>query len=196
MCLENRVPLTPEAATSFLVGIFFDTGGFQHQTTSATLWCVGKLLRAGGNLDRVVEYLNHSTGPEALQVWGYALQNLSIEDTPSLAHSRIPHSVLKKHNLSSKELQLDKLALLIGTISESSFGLLATEYKEGKHKGSFRTDAFKNVDVERIASQLGGGGHTYASGFRYDGDYAALLADIEQAWHNKESSSVAGSVAE
>ncbi len=196
MFFEHKIHVPPQAATALLAGIFFDTGGFQHNTSSTTLHYVAKLLRYGGDLERVTSYLKHSTTPQALNIWGQALEDLSLEQSPALAHTHIPHSVLKSFNLSSKDLQLDKLALLIGTISESSFGLLATEYEDGNLKGSFRTDSFKNVNVEQIAKYLGGGGHRYAAGFRYKGSYTALIADIRKAWHNGKSDTEIGSVAE
>jgi len=52
------------------------------------------------------------------------------------------------------------------------------EYEQGKTKASLRSENYKGVDVAKIASLFGGGGHRLASGFRIDKEPEKALREV------------------
>jgi len=52
------------------------------------------------------------------------------------------------------------------------------EYEQGKTKASLRSENYKGVDVAKIASLFGGGGHRLASGFRMNKEPERVLEEV------------------
>jgi nanoRNase/pAp phosphatase (c-di-AMP/oligoRNAs hydrolase) len=51
---------------------------------------------------------------------------------------------------------------------ESDFAVMISEEKTGQIKGSLRT-RFNHINLSELAGQMGGGGHSKASGFGFPG---------------------------
>jgi phosphoesterase RecJ-like protein len=159
--------ITPTVATSLLAGIFYDTGGFQHQNTSKrVLDITGELLRRGGKLKKISERLISSRSISLFKLWGIALNRLNIHPNYKISISFLTRADLAETG--SKEEEISGLVNLLNTAVESRGALLLYESQDGKIKGSLRTEK-EDVDMSKLATILGGGGHKKAAGFSFNG---------------------------
>ncbi|MCH7561897.1 MAG: hypothetical protein IIC67_11145, partial [Thaumarchaeota archaeon] len=88
----------------------------------------------------------------------------------------IPYAKFKKYGIVLDDLT--GFVSILNLVQDAKFSIFAVEYEDGKIKGSLRSDKFKDFDVERIAKELGGGGHKYASGFTFEGSIEELEKEV------------------
>lgn len=152
-----------------MAGILSDTGTFQHSNTSpGVLEIVSRLVKNGINLKKISDNLFKKKKVEgALKIWGKILARAAVDPKTKMAYSFISQSDLKKYG--ANEDELSGLVNLLSGIPEGDFSLLLVENKFGKTKASLRSEAYKKIDVAKIAAAFGGGGHKLAAGFEVDG---------------------------
>lgn len=166
---EEQYPVSPQIATALLTGIFTDTGGFAHINTSvSTLRAAGDLLQYGASIPKVYKHTFGNKSPRAVKVWGHVLRNITNEKESGMAYG-----IIARHEFKDFAASLDDFEGLVNMIDmppDVRFSLLLIEHEPGKIRGSLRSEAFKGIDVSRIACALGGGGHKYAAGFERTGE--------------------------
>lgn len=161
--------ISHQTATALLTGILTDTGGFAHVNTSVeTLRVAENLLRYGTSTFNLYRHTFSSKSPRTLRVWGHILKNISRDQDLGMAYALISHDEYVDLALTLDDL--DGIVNIIILPPDVRFSLLLVERDQGVVKGSMRSEPFKKVDVSRIASALGGGGHTYAAGFERRGE--------------------------
>lgn len=166
---EWQVEISPEQATALLTGIYYDTGGFLHTNTSnEVLGITSELLRKGAKLKQVKKSVSQSRSTAMLKLWGLALDKMIVDKNLGIVISIITQEDLKK--VKANEEELSGLVNMIDTAQEARAAVLLYETTDGKIKGSLRTED-NNVDVARIASLFGGGGHKKAAGFLINGKF-------------------------
>jgi bifunctional oligoribonuclease and PAP phosphatase NrnA len=159
--------INPSVATSLLTGIFYDTGGFRHPNTTETVLSIAaELLKKGAKLKKISENIANVKSMSVLKIWGIALNRLKYNKKLGISFSVISQKDLD--SCGATEEDVSGLVNLLNSSPESKAALLLCETKDGKIKGSLRTDR-DDVDVAKIAELLGGGGHRKASGFTIDG---------------------------
>lgn len=159
--------ITPEIATALLLGIYNDTGGFQHSNTSKeVLNTVSGLMSAGANLDLISKNIYHAKSTSSLKLWGIALDRLTFDKESGLVTSVILKKDIEKANATEDEVS--GLVNLMSAIDEAKVALLLYESENGKLRGSLRTEK-SGVNVSELAKLFGGGGHKKAAGFSIDG---------------------------
>lgn len=169
-------PITPSIATSLLAGIFYDTGGFQHQnTTRRVLDIAGELLRKGAKLKKISERLVSLRSIQLFKLWGIALNRMTVHPEYKISISFLTHNDLIETGASEDEIS--GLVNLLNTAVESRGALLLYESQDGKIKGSLRTEK-DDVDMSKLATILGGGGHKKAAGFSLTGK----MIENETGW--------------
>ena len=155
--------ITPSIATALLTGIFYDTGGFRHSNTSEiVLGIAADLLRRGAKLKRISENIANSKPINVFKLWGIALNRLKINQRYGITVSVL--SLVDLERCGAAEEDVSGLVNLLSGAPESKAALLLYETKDGKIKGSLRTDR-DDMDLALLAQVLGGGGHKKASGF-------------------------------
>ncbi|AKM84655.1 MAG: exopolyphosphatase-like protein [candidate division Kazan bacterium GW2011_GWA1_50_15] len=158
-----RVPVTKEVATCLLTGISFDTGSFQHDNTRiATLQAAAGMMEAGASLNKIVSGIYLGKSVARLKLWGKVLGRLKYDHGRKLSVSMVTQADLKECGAGPDDIE--GLVNLMNTVPGTKFTLLLSEEKEGRLKGSFRTED-DAVDVAKLAKLLGGGGHKKAAGF-------------------------------
>lgn len=173
---ESGWTIDRDIATCLLTGIIGDTGGFLHSNTShKTLLIVGELLSRGIRINKIIkQILNSSSLVNNSQVLGQLLSR--IEKYPELD---LVYLVINNNDFESwHKSDLDNLASAINTVEDCKWALLLVEYEKGKTKGSLRSEEYKGIDVSKIASLFGGGGHKLASGFRTDDEPEKVLRQV------------------
>lgn len=160
--------ISRDTAQCLLTGILTDTGALAHNNTSArTLKNVGELLQKGAPMRAI--YLETFAGKSAkiLNIWGDLLQKIKKHPEHNFVSVFLPFQEFKKYGIVLDDLT--GIIAVLNLVADADFSVFLVEYERGKIKVSLRSEEFKGVDVSRIAQNLGGGGHTYAAGFKIEG---------------------------
>lgn len=170
--------LSRDGATALLTGIVTDTSAFQNSnTTTRTLEVAAALLRKGARLREIVRYCFYSSSIPKLRLWGTAMAR--IEQNAQAAG--IVSTVLTKEDVTSCGAHpddIDGLVNFLNAIPGVPALLLLTDMQTGEVKGSLRSRN-QDINVDRLARLLGGGGHRQAAGFTIPG---RLVKNVDQTW--------------
>ncbi len=162
---DLEMPLNRNVATCLLTGIYTDTGSFMHSNTSPEAFRISaRLLAKGANLREISKEIFNKTKISTMHLWGRILKN--ITRTPD----GVTMSVVKRKDFIETSSTYDEMTGVVdyvNSVPNSKYTVILTE-KEGVVKGSLRT-LHDDVDVAKIASNYGGGGHTKAAGFTIKG---------------------------
>ncbi len=154
-----------DTATCLLTGMFTDTGGLLHSnTTPAVYRTVGRLMRAGGRRQEVVNAVFRTGKLSTLRLWGHVLEKISLTDEGG-AISAVTEGDFRATGADYSELTgaID----YVNAVPGMRFSLILSE-RDGTVKGSLRTMR-DDVDVSAMASKFSGGGHKKAAGFALSG---------------------------
>lgn len=173
---ESNWSIDRDIATCLLTGIVGDTGGFLHANTShQTLLFVGELLSKGIRINKIIkQILNTSAFVNNSQVLGQLLSQVEKYPELDLVYLVVNNNDFERWSKSD----LHKLASTINTVGDCKWALLLVEYEKEKTKASLRSEDFKGVDVSKIASLFGGGGHRLSSGFRINSKPEEVLKEV------------------
>lgn len=161
--MHDNYPITTEVATSLLLGIYGDTGGFQHPNTSKSVMLIAsELLNKGAKLKKIASSVSQSRSVKMLRLWGSAIDNMFEYKKSGLIISVITKKDIER--IGASEEEISGLVNLLNTATEAKASMLIYETLDGKIRGSLRTDR-DDIDVSALAKYLGGGGHKRASGF-------------------------------
>ncbi len=163
---ESNWDIDRDIAVCILTGIIGDTGGFLHSNTSyGTLLIVGELLSKGIRINKIIkQILSNRNFAGNSKVLGQLLGN--VEKYPELD---LVYLMINNDDFESwRKSDLNNLISVINTVEDCKWSLILVEYEKGRTKGSLRSEEYNGVDVSKIASLFGGGGHKLASGFRVD----------------------------
>lgn len=162
----NDIVITPQMATALLMGIYNDTGSLMHSNTNLEVFEItGELMSLGGKVHQVAKNLYKNTPISTLKLWGRAMENVKVND------EGITVSVVTWKDFIECDAQQDEISGVVdimNCVPGAKYICLLNEDKHGNVKGSFRTQS-EDVDLDRIASKFGGGGHKKASGFTLPG---------------------------
>lgn len=173
---ESGWQIDRDIATCILTGIIGDTGGFLHANTSyQTLLTVGELLSRGIQINRIIrQILNSRALINKSEVFGQLLGRVERHPELDLVYLIVNHDDFESWHRSD----LDNLVSTINMVEDCKWSLLLVEYEKGKTKASLRSEEYKGVDVSKIASLFGGGGHKLASGFRVNKEPGRVLKEV------------------
>lgn len=155
---HKNVEIDKEIATCLLTGIFSDSGGFRHVSTSSeTLNIVSELLLKGVSLNKIASRSLIFNRPLNFSwAWGQILSRVKLDKKTSLAYSWASLKDLEHFEVAMANF--DGITNLISTASPLNLGLFLIEYEKGKVKGSLRSEPHGGRNVVKIAKVLGGGG--------------------------------------
>jgi len=174
----ENIEINKDLATLLLTGIFSDSGGFCHVSTSPqTLNIVSDLLLKGVSLNKIAKNTLDFQRPLNLsRAWGQVLARTQLDDKTGLAYSWITLEDLDKFQVGM--VDFDGIANIIAAASFSNLGLFLVEYEKGKVKGSLRSEPSDGKNAAEIVKALGGGGHPYAAGFSQEGSIEETLKKV------------------
>lgn len=158
----TALELTPDAdtATALYTSILTDTGGFRFENTSAsTLQKAAKMIEYGAKPAEISRYCYESKPKPMVMLQANSLINAKFENDNKIAYVCIKNSDMEKFCATNDHTEGIVEALRQINTTEVSFVL--KEVDENTTKASLRS---KTVDVSLVASQFGGGGHTFAAG--------------------------------
>lgn len=166
---KTNLSMKPKVATALLAGIYTDTGGFQHATTTKrTFEVASELMSRGAKLKKISGNISNLKSISMLKLWGIVLDRAIVKKDLGLIYSIVTRNDIT--NCSAKEEDLAGVVNLLATIPDEKASLLLYELPNGKIKGSLRTEN-GGMDVSKFAALFGGGGHKRAAGFEIDGRF-------------------------
>jgi bifunctional oligoribonuclease and PAP phosphatase NrnA len=177
---ELGAQITPPIADALYVGLVTDTGKFMYENTSAAAHrMAAELIEAGVEPHRVYRRLFEDLPFRRLLLLQRALAGVERHDDGAItvAHLVKPDYEETGADETDSEGIVDHLRAVQGTRVAVLVRELLADDRRGKRKVSLRaTDS--NVDVSRIARELGGGGHPQAAGFTTSLPYGELIAKL------------------
>jgi len=176
-----NIKLDTSIAVNLYAGILTDTGGFKYSCTSSkTHRIVSELLQEGVEPCKIFQLLYEQWPVERFKLLAKVLDTIEIEFEGQYAYMILTNDMIKKTG-ATEELSEDFInyCLCISNIKIAAFFREDAEYI----KVTFRSK--NNINVNRIASKYGGGGHIKASGCRIKGNLEEVKEkvrkDIKQA---------------
>lgn len=158
--------ISPDMATALLCGLYADTGSFMHSNTDPTaLINASELVKYGANRNLIINNLYKNKPVEQLYLWGKIFSE-AVLTRKNIIVSALKHNDFKSINADHQ--LIGGVMDYLNTVKGSQITALLTEDQNGNIKGSLRTKS-ENMDLTRVAKDLGGGGHPKASGFTIPG---------------------------
>ena len=151
--------IAPSTAYALLTGLVTDTQGFRiSATNSRTLEIAQDLMSRGAPLSQIMSLTLNRRRYEEVELWKLVLPSVQLRG--GLIYATIRQSDLR-------QVGLDKagdggLVSYLVTVDQAKVSIVFKELPAEKVEIGFR--AKPGYDVARLALQLGGGGHTLASG--------------------------------
>ena len=163
---ETGTVMTKEIALSLYIAILTDTGSFNYDnTSSATHEIAGELLWYGLDPALVSESVYERRSIEDINLLGLVLSTIRINKGGTIAHLEVTKDMLDKTG--ADIAKSEGIINFARSIDGVKVAVLFKEDQKDKNKIniSFRSKGNGDViDVNKIASFFGGGGHTKASG--------------------------------
>ncbi len=148
------------AATALYAGISFDTGHFQHASTSAaTFDCCARLVADGADPNRVYRLLYETRSLAALRLWARAIGRARPAAPAAPCSPGSPPTTSPQTGAADDET--DGIVDALRSVSGVEVAALARPHGDGLVKVSLRSEGF---DVSALAALKGGGGHRQAAG--------------------------------
>ena len=167
--------ISKDIAECLYTGMVHDTGVFQYSCTSAkTMNIAGSLMEMGIDYPKIVDDTFYTKTFNQNQILGLALLKSQLHLDGKVIVSVITREEMKKYDVLPKHLDgiVNQLRVTKGV--EVALFLYETEDKE--FKGSLRVNG--NVNVAKVASHFGGGGHIKAAGFSISKPYDLAIPMI------------------
>ncbi|MCL6558345.1 MAG: bifunctional oligoribonuclease/PAP phosphatase NrnA [Firmicutes bacterium] len=166
-----KIELTQDVAVCLYTAISTDTGSFQYEsTTSLTHRRVARLIEAGVPVAEINALIHEEKPLAALRLLGAALSTLRLSDCGRAAWMTVTREDMNK--IGADDEHADGLVNYARSVMGVEIGILFRELVPGKYKLSFRSKG--SVDVNRLASVFGGGGHRRAAGCVLEGVFDDL----------------------
>ena len=158
--------VTPSAADALATGILSDSLGLTTDATTArSIHIVAELVESGASITKLDQARRemYRKEPELVHYKGRLLQRVEYHFDNRVATLEIPWEEIEKysHAYNPSMLALDDMRLTTNTAVAVAF----KHYPDGKVTGKVRTNYGFPI-AGKLAEHFGGGGHSYASGFK------------------------------
>ncbi|NPV71276.1 MAG: bifunctional oligoribonuclease/PAP phosphatase NrnA [Firmicutes bacterium] len=174
--------ITAGEATCLYTAIITDTGSFRFEnTTSRCLEVCASLVRAGARPSRIAEEVYETASLPATVLLGKALSSLRLDDTGRVAWMTISAADFESAGASNEDTEgIVNYARMVEGVE---VGVLFKELGDRQVRVALRSR--RSVNVSRIASLFGGGGHPRAAGCTVAGSvedaYSAVIPEVLRA---------------
>jgi len=159
--------ITPEIAANLFAAISTDTGSFQYPNTTARTFRVGAaLIEAGVNVGELSQAMYDSQPRRRLELLRHALNEAQFECDGRVASFSLMQADVERLGVIPEDNEgiIDHLRSVDTVIAAVFF----EELEGGKVRVSSRSKD-RRVDVCKVCSLFGGGGHALAAGARMAG---------------------------
>lgn len=164
-------------AEALYMGIVHDSGAFKYSNTSAkTMSIAGKLMEKGIPFTSIIDNTFYTKTYIQNQILGRALLESVLIFDGKCIFSVVTRKEMEFYDISYKDLDgiVEQLRVTKGV--ECAIFLYETD--ELEYKVSMRSNEI--VDVSRIATYFGGGGHIRAAGFNMKGTAYDVINNVTE----------------
>ena len=168
---------TPDrpAADALYTGLATDTGFFRFSSTSPRAFRIAaELLEAGADPTLCFRELFERNTPAYTRLLGRALAGLSLSAGGAVASVGVTLEMVAAAG--AEGVDTSEVTTPVLAVDGVRIAILFRELPEGKVKVSLRSKG--ELDVQRLASEFGGGGHRNASGIVMPGRFADVVAAV------------------
>ena len=163
-----NIKINKSVATAICTGLLTDTGGFAHQDVTSNTFLVASQLSDIINISDIYKKVLQTITKSQFELKRIALDNLELYENDKIAFSYITDNDINSVGATREEC--DILVNIPMEISSVEVSIFVRIYDENT-RVSLRST---NIDVNKIASIFGGGGHINASGITTEMDYQIL----------------------
>jgi len=151
-----------ELAMYLLTGIISDTGSFRFDyTTPQSFTIAHDLIKKGADRQKIIFNLFNSYEYDLMKFWGKLLDEMQFDQENHFVWTAIPYETFSQCGMPEEAKSL-AATLFFSSVKNTDFGIVLVEQSKGILNMSFR--ARKNMNVSKIAKNLGGSGHPEAAG--------------------------------
>lgn len=176
--LLEEEKISKEAAECLYTGIIHDTGVFKHSnTTGKTMTIAGKLMDKGIDFSSIIDGSFYRKTYIQNQILGRALLESITFFHGKCIFSAVRAKDMEFYGVTSKDLDgiVDQLRVTEGV--ECAIFMYQTGPQE--YKVSMRSNS-SSLDVSKIASFFGGGGHVKAAGCTISGNIHDVVNNLSK----------------
>lgn len=175
------MPMPPETRDSIYVAVSTDTGSFQYPSTTAKTYdMAADLIRRGVNVGEINSKTYDEQPYRRLELMRALLNTLERSEDGTVAHwELLDHTRI---DLALRPEDSEGLIDIIRAIRGVRLAIFFEELPDGKIRVSMRSKDRK-LDVCKIATLFGGGGHALAAGIRMKGPLSDAKARVLAAVH-------------
>ena len=158
---ESGQELDPDLAEALYVALMTDTGSFRFSNTDSHAHrMAADLLTHGLDPQRIHAQVHAHASAARLRFFGEALAALELHEDGSIVVLDASPEQFQRHGLVGADTEglVDLPRNIVGVEAV----VLFSEVEPGKVKVSMRSTG--RIEVDQIASRLGGGGHPHAAG--------------------------------
>lgn len=173
-CLDENL-ISKEVATCIYTGIIHDTGVFKYSCTSAnTMTIAGKMMEKGIDYSSIIDNSFYAKTYIQNQILGRALLESVLFYDGKCIFSSVSKELMDFYGVDGKSLGgiVEQLRLTDGV----EVAIFMYEIGEGEYKVSLRSKSV--IDVSKISTTFGGGGHIRAAGFSAKGSVHSIVNKI------------------
>lgn len=171
-------PLHREAALNLYVGLLTDTGRFQYPNTTREVFVLAEeLAEFNLPLAELTRELFEKHRFAYVQLAGLALARAQLDEDNHLVAAWLTADELRHHGVA-----FDETEGFIDLLRRTAEAEVVVALKEAPNEGlrvSLRS--LGRIDVGRVASSLGGGGHSFMAGFTSEDTIAETLERVRAA---------------
>jgi len=168
-------PLDFEVAENLFAAIQSDTGSFRFSnTTSNAMRISADLMGYGVKPWKISQRIMHGYGPVRLKLLAMALSEVEFHNKGRIGMMVLSSEMFKKTGARSSDSEgfVDYPRYVNGV----ELAVMIREKDGNTYKFSLRSNRW--MDVAKLASQFGGGGHVRAAGFTCNGPLTAIKHDF------------------
>jgi len=181
-------PLTEEVAQALFLAVATDTGWFHFGNTDSRVFrSCAELIEAGANPTKLYHELYQNFSPNRFNLLTIMLSTLELHFEGRFAAQYLRQQDFQRTGASYEDTE--DLINECQRISSVEVAALFVELKDGRIKCSLRSKGA--VDVSKIATKFGGGGHAMAAGTHLPGPLENAMqlieADVEKQLKNSKS---------
>lgn len=173
--LVDKKQLDKEMAMAIYIGMIHDTGVFQYSnTTPDTLRKAAHLISFGFDFPRLIEETFYQKTYAQTQVMGQVL----LESVPLMegrcVAGLVDRKTMDKYQVGTKDF--DGIVNQLRNIKGVDCAIFMYEMGPSEYKVSLRSN--EKVDVAKVVSFFGGGGHVRAAGCTMQGTFEECLKKL------------------
>ncbi len=159
----NLGKLNKDVAMGLYVSVMTDTNSFRYsRTTPISHRIAAEMIEQGVNPEEVYQNIYSSKDVSHLQLMGHVLQNVKVAGGGKVAWLQMDQELRKKYQATADDTQSFLNLLLL--LKDAEVVCLFREEDDGDVRVSIRSKG--RVIVNKLAQELGGGGHEYAAGLQ------------------------------